>query len=187
MKKMIIAAFVAVVSLTASAQIWVGGEVGFNTWKESNPSLKGNQFTVAPEVGYKLNDKLDVAVLIGYAHAKNADELFDFELLDFDNANGFELNPYLRYTFAKAGNFGFFVDGGFTYALLHVCGVDKSVNAWEIGLKPGISYAVSDKVTLVAKVGFAGYQFAKQGSWKRYEFGLGLDGNNISFGAYVNF
>ena len=64
MKKMIIAAFVAVVSLTASAQIWVGGEVGFNTWKESNPSLKGNQFTVAPEVGYKLNDKLDVAVLM---------------------------------------------------------------------------------------------------------------------------
>ncbi|MBQ7742844.1 MAG: outer membrane beta-barrel protein [Bacteroidaceae bacterium] len=186
MKKMILTALVAVASLTVSAQIWVGGEVGFNTWKESNPSLKGNHFTVAPEIGYKLNDNLDVAVLIGYAHAKNGSDLFNFEIPAFENANGFELNPYLRYTFVKAGNFGFFVDGGFTYALLHMCGDNRSINAWELGLKPGISYGLSDKVTLVAHVGFAGYQYAKHHDWKRNEFGLGLDGNNISFGCYVN-
>ena len=186
---MILAAFVAVASLTASAQIWVGGEVGFNTWKttEDGATLgKGNQFVVAPEVGYKLNDKLDVAVLIGFAHAKNANELFNYEIPAFENANGFKLNPYLRYTFAKAGNFSFFADGGFTYALLHPCGDNKSYNAWEIAIKPGIAYALSDKVSIVAHVGNIGYEFVKHGDWKQNEFGLGLDGNDISFGCYVN-
>lgn len=186
MKKLILAAFVAVASLTASAQIWVGGEVGFNTWKESNPTDKGHQFVVAPEVGYKLTDKLDVAVLIGFAHAKNADELFNYEIPDFDYANGFKLNPYLRYTFAKAGNFSFFADGGFTYALLHICGDSKSFNYWDISVKPGIAYSLSDKVSLVAHVGYIGYQFTKKDDWKHNQFGVGLDGNDISLGCYVN-
>ena len=61
MKKIILAAFVAVASLTANAQWWAGGEVGFNTWKttsEGHDLGKGHEFTVAPEIGYKLNDKI---------------------------------------------------------------------------------------------------------------------------------
>ena len=184
---MILAAFVAVASLTASAQIWVGGEVGFNAFKttEHGATLnKSNKFTVAPEVGYKLNDKLDVAVLIGYCHAKN-NELFNFDL-NFENGNGFEIAPYLRYTFAKAGNFSFFADGGFGYALLHEHGDSKSINAWEITVKPGISYALSEKVSLVAHVGAAGYYFVKHDARKVNGWEAGVNGNNISFGCYVN-
>lgn len=198
MKKMILAAFVAVASLTASAQIWVGGEVGFNTSKSKINGAewkKGSNFIVAPEVGYKLTDKLDVAVLVGYAHAENTAEIFNYDLTDVsddlinavDVANGFKLNPYLRYTFAKAGNFSFFADGGFSYALLHVCGDSKSANAWEIAIRPGISYALSDKVSLVAHVGYAGWQFVKKDDFKKNAFGANVDGNNISLGCYVNF
>lgn len=185
MKKMILAAFVAVVSLTANAQFWVGGEVGFNATKISGvgPSEKANQFVIAPEIGYKVNDKIDVAVLIGYAHAKN-NQLFNYDL-NFVNGNGFEINPYVRYTFAKAGNFSFFADGGFGYALLHESG-DKSYNAWEIAVKPGIAYSLSDKVSLVAHVGAAGWNFAKKGDLKVNQWQCGVDGNNISFGCYVN-
>ena len=191
MKKIILAAFVAVASLTANAQWWAGGEVGFNTWKttsEGHDLGKGHEFTVAPEIGYKLNDKIDVAVLVGFTHVKNGDQLFDYEFDDaFDYANGFKINPYIRYTFAKAGNFSFFGDGGFSYALLHPCGADKSANAWEIAVKPGIAYALSDKVSLVAHVGCVGYQFIKWDEWKKNAFQAGVDGNNISLGCYVNF
>ncbi|MBP5628785.1 MAG: porin family protein [Bacteroidaceae bacterium] len=191
MKKMILAAFVAVASLTASAQWWVGGEVGFNSYRATVDGHKvgsASNFVVAPEVGYKLNDKLDVAVLIGYAHAEDGNKIFNYELAEaFDYANGFKLNPYLRYNFAEAGNFKFFVDGGVSYALLHVCGVDKSANVWELGLKPGISYSLSDKVSLVAHVGSFGWQFIKQGDYKRNAWEAGVDGNNISLGCYVNF
>ena len=185
MKKLILAAFVAVASLTASAQWWVGGEVGFNATKTTGlgASVKGNQFVVAPEIGYKVNDKIDVAVLVGYAHAKN-NELFDYDDV-FENGNGFEINPYVRYSFIQAGNFKFFVDGGFAYGLLHESG-EKSVNVWEIAVKPGIAYSLSDKVSLVAHVGSAGWQFAKQGDVKTNSWGCGVSGNNITFGAYVN-
>ena len=186
MKKLVLAALVAVASLTANAQFWVGGEVGFNAAKTTangNTQNKSNKFVVAPEVGYKVNDKIDVAVLIGYSHAKN-NTLFNYDI-DFVNANGFEIEPYVRYTFAKAGNFSFFADGGFGYALLHESGA-KSANAWEIAVKPGIAYSLSDKVSLVAHVGCAGWQFVKRGDVKINGWECGVSGNNISFGVYVN-
>ena len=190
MKKLILAAFVAVASLTASAQWWAGGEVGFNSYRSTIDGHKvasGSNFVVAPEIGYKLNDKLDVAVLIGYAHAEDGNKIFNYEIQDFDVANGFKLNPYLRYNFAEAGNFKFFVDGGASYALLHECGEDDSANVWEIAVKPGISYSLRDKVSLVAHVGCFGWQFVKQGDFKRNAWEAGLDGNNISLGCYVSF
>lgn len=187
MKKFILAAFVAVAALTANAQLWVGGEIGFNAAKSTahgNTLAKSNKFVVAPEVGYKLNDKFDVAVLIGYSHAKN-NKLFNYDQ-NYVNGNGFVINPYVRYTFAKAGDFSFFADGGFGYALLHESGM-KSANAWEIAVKPGIAYALSDRVSLVAHVGAAGWQFVKHGDVKTNGWECGVNGNNISFGAYVNF
>lgn len=185
MKKLILAAFVAVASLTANAQFWVGGEVGFNATKVSgiDPKVKANQFVIAPEIGYKVNDKIDVAVLLGYAHAKN-NQLFNY-YPEFENGNGFQINPYVRYSFIQAGNFKFFVDGGFSYALLHESG-EKSANAWEIAVKPGIAYSLSDKVSLVAHVGAAGWQFVKKGDVKANQWKCGVDGNNISLGCYVN-
>ena len=159
MKKLFLAAFVAVVSLTANAQLWVGGELGYNYQRTTNHKVevgKANNFSILPEIGYKLNDKLDVAVLIGYA-------------------------------FAKAGNFSFFADGGFTYGNIHICGDDNSINAWQIAIKPGISYALSPKVSLVAHVGGIAYSYSKYDELKTNGFDLGVSGNNITFGAYVNF
>ncbi|MBR3115389.1 MAG: porin family protein, partial [Bacteroidaceae bacterium] len=60
-------------------------------------------------------------------------------------------------------------------------------NVWELGVKPGISYSLSDKVSLVAHVGSFGWQFVKQGDFKRNAWEAGLDGNNISLGCYVSF
>ena len=71
MKKIILSALVAIVSLTANAQFWAGGQVGFNTSKTSidgNELDKANTFTLIPEIGYNLNDNWDIAVAIGYAH-----------------------------------------------------------------------------------------------------------------------
>lgn len=190
MKKILIAVFIAAVSLSANAQVWVSGQLGFNTARTSVDGTtlsKGRNFTIAPEVGYKLNDKLDIAMKIGYAHAKNS-TLFNYNLgIDQDfTANGFQIAPYVRYTFAKAGNFSFFADGGFGYALIHVNGYDKSVHAWEIAIEPGVSYALSDKFGLVAHVGNIGWQYAKYDKLKSNAVGVNANLSTISFGAYVN-
>ena len=87
MKKFILAALVAVVSVSANAQFWAGGSVGFNTSKSSidgNELSKANNFTLAPEVGYKLNDNWDVAVALEYAHRSGK---------GIASQNGFAINP----------------------------------------------------------------------------------------------
>ena len=198
MKKMILAALVAVASLSANAQVWVGGEVGFSAGKTTNNGTKlgaGADFNLIPEIGYTLNDKFDIAVAIGIAHnngngkAYAGTEGYDVYVgaLDDVNRNAFTLNPYVRYKFANAGDFTFFVDGGFSYTMIHYSGNDDNANQWGLGFKPGIAYNISDKVSLVAHIGRLDYNFFKQGDIKNNEFNMGVSGNNLTFGAYVSF
>ena len=84
MKKIILAALVAIVSVSANAQFWAGGSVGFNTSKttiDGNELDKTNSFTLAPEVGYKLNDKWDVAVALEYSHPTLSQRITAIEAL----------------------------------------------------------------------------------------------------------
>lgn len=55
------AAFV-VASVAASAQIYVGGSLGFESSKENKDADALTSFSILPEVGYNLSDK------IGRAH-----------------------------------------------------------------------------------------------------------------------
>ena len=208
MKKIILTALVAVASLAANAQIWIGGEVGFSAGKTSIDGDKqgsGAKFNLIPEIGYTINDKFDVALAIGISHANyNGDgyaQTYDYDFYaegtpfglkggDY-NRNALKINPYVRYKFAKAGDFTFFVDGGFSYTRIHYSHAqwaDKNnATQWGLGFKPGLAYNLSDKVSLVAHVGELGYNFFKMGDLKNNEFNLGVSGNNISFGAYVSF
>lgn len=195
---MILAALVAVASLSANAQVWVGGEVGFSAGKTTNNGTKfgsGADFNLIPEIGYTLNDKFDIAVAIGIAHNNGNGKAYAGSkgydaygmVLDDVNRNAFTLNPYVRYKFANAGDFTFFVDGGFSYTMIHYSGNDDNANQWGLGFKPGIAYNISDKVSLVAHIGRLDYNFFKQGDIKNNEFNMGVSGNNLTFGAYVSF
>ena len=186
MKKMILTALVAVVSLAANAQMWVGGEVGFTVDKTTNNGNKfqnSASFSLLPEIGYTLNDKFDVAVLIGMQHGNARNTNLAYET----NFNSFTLKPYIRYKFANAGDFTFFIDGGFGYKYTHWSEDPDNRNEWILGLNPGIAYSLSDKVSIVAHVGDLSYSFAKQGDEKYNKFGFGVDGNALTFGAYVSF
>lgn len=207
MKKIILTALVAVASLAANAQVWVGGEVGFSAGKTSIDGDKqgaGAKFNLIPEIGYSINDNFDIAIAIGLSHANyngdnyagtngfdlSADEPFGLAGGDY-NRNALKINPYVRYKFAKAGDFTFFVDGGFSYTRIHYSHAqwsDKNnATQWGVGFKPGLAYNLSEKVSLVAHVGELSYNFFKMGDLKNNEFNVGVNGNNISLGAYVSF
>ena len=204
MKKIILTALVAVASLAANAQIWVGGEVGFTADKTTFDGDKignGSYFNLIPEIGYTINDKFDIALGIGISHYNGNGRVYgvagnDFvsqEMGDHINRNTFMLNPYVRYKFAKAGDFTFFVDGGFAFYMIHSNqfvdenGKTKNANGWDIAIKPGIAYNLSDKVSLVAHVGRLSYSFGKWTDYKTNAFSMGVSGNDLTFGAYVNF
>ena len=65
MKKFLLTAIVAVVSLAANAQFWAGGSLNAGTSKETldgNDLEKVNTIGINPTVGYTLTDNLDVAL-----------------------------------------------------------------------------------------------------------------------------
>lgn len=180
MKKILLAAFVAVASLSANAQVWVGGNLGLNTEKTSFDGTtlsKQNKVTIAPEIGYKYSDNLDFAVKLGYSHTDGEGKA---------STNGFSINPYVRYTCFTSGKFSAFVDGGFSYGMNHTSGVDDNTNTWKIYIQPGLAYSLTDKVGLVAHIGDGlGWKFSKRGDWKANDFYLDVN-NAIEFGVYVN-
>lgn len=207
MKKIFMTLAAAVIAVSANAQIWVGGEVGFTaekaTVKQNGVSTdqKTNNFTLAPEVGYNLNENWAIALKATFAH--NEDNTVVKAMIE--NAglpvgakvmtNAFAVNPYARYTFLKAGNFTAFVDGGVSYGLIHVSSLSQvmnNINTLGVAINPGVTYAISPKVSLVAHIGDLSYNTmwtkAKNVDVKVSDskFNIGL-WNSISFGAYYNF
>lgn len=179
MKKIILTALVAVASLGANAQVWLGGQVGFATAHYDNVDKNVTTFNITPEIGYSLSDKWDLALQIGYDYSKVEDE---------DALGAFTVAPYARYTFATSGKVGFFLDMGFGIQTgdFYSNALGKSYEdetAWHVGLRPGVKFAASDKVTLVASTGFLGYQAAGDDN----AFGFNVNGNNLQLGVYYSF
>lgn len=176
MKKVILAIVVALTSMAASAQVWMGGSLGLDFTKpEGGKTI--TSFTISPEVGYTLSDKWDIAIAINE----------NLVACDGESANSISVEPYARYTFAKAGIASFFVDGGVAIGSVGYSNgewLDESVMAYTIGFRPGVKLAVSEKVGLVAKLGFLGWQKVED---SYSSFGLNVNNNALSFGMYWSF
>lgn len=200
MKKFFMIAAMAVATVAANAQVWVGGNLNYQTSK-ANVEVAGvstdktsSSFSIAPEVGYDLDDNWSVAIALGYSYDPNHTINYNGNSVN-GASNMFTINPYVRYKFVKAGDFTFFVDGGLNYATRHMNGTSDAMDNMKyvgVGFRPGIAYAISPKVGLVAHVGELGYAYG----WTKIKtnpeiklsennFTFGLT-NAISFGAYVN-
>ena len=176
MKKILVAAVVAFSSLAANAQIWMGGSLGFD-YTDNDNSKAVTTFTISPEVGYTLDEKWDLGLAIN-ANFKCVE--------DGDNTNTFSVEPYARYTFAKAGIASFFVDGGFYVGSTNDANGVKmdDVMTWGVGVRPGVKVALADNVSLVTKLGWLGYKDVEDTYSK---LGFNVNNNALSFGLYWNF
>lgn len=180
MKKFLLTAMVAVFALAANAQVWVGGSIGASTSKTTADGIKDvkiNKVTIAPTIGYTLDENWDIAAEISYSHKdKNVGK----------SSNTFGFAPYARYKYFKIGKFAAFADGGFSYANEHICGDSESVNIWGIGIAPGVSYDLNNKISIDARLGGIGWEFSKYGDVKTNKFGFDLD-NELKLGIYFKF
>ena len=174
------------VATTMNAQVWAGGELGFSTKHTNGAENNTKTFNIAPEIGYNLSDNLAVAIKLGYEHVSPAAGA---------STNNWTINPYVRYSFVKAGNFSAFIDGGVNYTTGHTQGAKKNNNTFGIGINPGIAYNVSEKVTLAAHLGKGLYyehnwraesEDGAMDGYHKNSFGLELL-NGVSFSAYYNF
>ncbi len=169
----------AVSTLTASAQFYVGGNLGVASTKIAGGDNE-TTYKVLPEVGYNFNDNWAIGTVIGWGKGTPV------SIEDATEAvRTFEVAPYARFTFVKNDIVNVFVDGGFMYR--HYNGL---ANQWNIGLKPGIAVHLGKSFDLVARAGFLGYKTVKgteDGAKANNAWGVDLDANDISFGLYFNF
>lgn len=201
MKKLFLTIAVALgVFSAASAQsnMWVGGTAG--VWSSK---VKGGDsqlsFKVMPEFGYILNSNLGLGIAIGAAHTHGANSDLKFDgndLTSKGSRNQYKVNPFLRYTFLKSDLGGLFFDGGVAYDWSKGTNGGLKGSGLEVGLRPGIAINVSNKVSLLGKFGFLGYQHTKEDyvgaegkteTGKADSFGFDFDMRNVEFGINYKF
>lgn len=184
MKKFFLMIAVALVSLTASAQVYVGGEVG--VWRNSDANH--TSLTINPEVGYQLSDKWDLGIGIDYSHNYSKGL----------KVNAFGVDPYARWSFAKFGPVSLFLDmtaGVSTYKTKFRDNDASDANtAWRVGVTPGVKVALAKNIDFVAHCGFLGYRDSDDayegGTLSPYGedgFGFNVNGNSLTFGINYRF
>lgn len=176
MKKFLAAVVVAVCSLSANAQMWIGGSFGFATIDPQGPDNSVTTLTIAPEFGYKLNQKWEIGVA-----------LEETAVFAGETVNAFYLAPFARYNFWRSGIATLFVDGGFLVGTQNYNGnyiKDDSHTTFGLGLRPGVKIELSSKLALEAKTGYLGVK-AVTDSYT--SFGLGIDNEQLSLGLVYEF
>lgn len=159
---------------------WIGGSVGVDYTKVKNGN-EVTKFNILPEAGYAFSDRWAVGMSLGYVH----DEYMSGA--DKVKRDGFKINPFARWSFYRSNFANLFLDGGAGYTYIDNKFTDKETNAFEVGIRPGVMVNVSDRVSILGKFGFLGYEYDKTGSTKTNRFAANFDLDQIQLGVNFRF
>lgn len=148
MKKIMLIAAMMVMTIAASAQVYVGGTLGLGTNSTKvgdGDAVNTTAFSINPEIGYNISSDFAIGVGLGYTSSKVEDN---------DAVSYFSIVPYLRYTFAElSDNVKLFAEGAFEYDSYS----NDLPNAWGVGIRPGILVNLSDKLQFVGRITLFSY------------------------------
>ena len=177
MKKIMLSLAMALVSVCASAQVYIGGTAGISSNKFKGGDSK-TAYALIPEIGYEFNNKWEAGLEIGI---KKGDVCV---ISKVPEATTFVVAPYVRYTAVETKLVNLFVEGTIGYGSVSKGGGDF----YEVGIKPGLAVKLSDHVNFITKVGFLGYRGYSPDHGDNWStFGVDVDASNISFGAIYKF
>ena len=173
MKKFLMTLIIALMAISANAQVYVGGGVGIASTSYGDDE-DVTTFKFVPEVGYAFNNEWAAGVAFGWEGANKGTKTV-------------MVNPYVRWTFVRSGKVSAFVDGSFEYD--HVYGNGADIDGISFGLKPGVAVGLTNHLSFVTHIGFLGYEHVKDNDTdtKVDTWGLDFDGRNIIFGLYYSF
>ena len=138
MKKIMMTLATLFVAVCASAQVYIGGGVGFaNTSYDHDSKFS---WKIAPEIGFQLDKKWDAGISLGYSGVEDKEKVF-------------EVAPYVRYTACSAKIVDFFIEGTIGYEHHDLQHSSSDYDVWEVGLKPGLKVNLSNHVAFVTKIG----------------------------------
>ena len=144
MKKLfLVLAFAFAGIFTANAQVWIGGGLGASIQK-NHTSL-----SLAPEVGYAINNQWQVALGAGYGFNQTKVDVLGETVTN--NTNTLALQPYVRYVATTIGKFSLFFDLCGDFGLL------DDARDYAVTLQPGIAWMATDHWTAAFRFGKVGY------------------------------
>ena len=144
MKKLFLVLALAFAGIfTANAQVWVGGGLGASIQK-NHTSL-----SLAPEVGYAINNQWQVALGAGYGFNQTKVDVLGETVTN--NTNTLALQPYVRYVATTVGKFSLFFDLCGDFGLL------DDTRDYAVTLQPGIAWMATDHWTAAFRFGKVGY------------------------------
>ena len=203
MKKIFMTLAAVAVAATMNAQVYLGGALGLGfenklMKEDGSGDATGMVFAIKPEIGYNLNEKSAVGIVLGFGVTNNSNEMISrgdsfAELVEGNtktdkSAIQFEVAPYFRYKFLQFEKVDLFIDAqvGFTYTKLD----NWNNTTFGIGVRPGIAYTPTEKISLVAKLGNGLFFQSSKNKGQDARSKFGLEGNTLGaleFGMYYNF
>jgi len=202
MKKIFMTLAAVAVAATMNAQVYLGGAFGLGFENKlidkDGKDATGVSFAIKPEIGYNLNEKSSVGIVLGFGLTNNTNQMLNrndsFGELVLGNrktdktAIQFEVAPYFRYKFVQFEKVDLFIDAmvGFTYTKLD----EWNNTTFAVGVRPGIAYTPTDKISLVAKLGNGLFFQSSKDKDADARSKFGLEGNTLGaleFGMYYNF
>jgi hypothetical protein len=215
MKKLFTVAILGLLSTGAFAQTTQGtkvvsGSVGISTSQQKDENLNETgkiihtNFNISPSVGYFINDELELGAEIGlsYSKSKYNNEKESYESTSEGTNKEIGLSPYIKKYFmlsekvalTGAASAGFSVGRYKSEANYSPTPYKHSINRFQAGIAPGITFFPTENIGLSAAFGWLGYRYvstkSEEGQSKSSSSNFGLDLNSstlgIGFSYYIN-
>lgn len=210
MKKILLTLALAAFAMTANAQWVLGGniEASHDNFHATDyaAGTTVNHFSIAPKVGYWLNDDMQIGAQIGWGYDYNRNYLLDVDHYNSTSNTGVSgqptitIAPYFRYNVASWKNFTVFAEAqlnlglhlessNFTNTPTEVT-TNNGDNFTSIGLSvvPGLNYSFTDHISMDLYVNLLRCyaNFATAENWGSHEYGIGCNMNAQSINAHLN-
>ena len=142
LKAVALSALLLMAILPMRAQWYIGGGFHFT----ENNAISANHFS--PDFGYSFNPRWTIGTAFSYQNKKYT--YLNASSVSFSKTEEhWFLSPYIRYSFYQNDRLSLFVDATMDLKL-------NGFDAYSYGLRPGLSYGLSDHFTAVATFGFVG-------------------------------
>ena len=197
MKKIMMTLAALAVAATMNAQGYIGGSLGLDFQNKlvdkDGKDATGMFFQIKPEVGYNLDDKSSVGIVLGFGVTNNGSKMsfngVKFAGLKTDkSAIQFQVAPYYRYKFVQFDKVDLFIDAmvSFQYTKYD----EWNNTTFGIGVRPGVAFNASDKISFVAKLGDGLFFESSKDKDSSARSKFGLNANTLAaleIGMYYNF
>jgi Outer membrane protein beta-barrel domain len=162
--------------------IFASGQFGFSS--KGQGDAKESTFGFVPSVGYFIGEKMAVGIAIGFKSSTSKPAQGDST-----TNSAFLAGLFGRYYWTPKSQFSLFGQAGLEFASQSSGGNSGSVTTFGLGIKPGVSYFLSNHFNIDATFGQIGFSntSGSGGGSSNTNFDFGFDLTQINFGLSYKF